>query len=52
MINFIIKRIKNCHKRKQLTYELNSYTDRELADIGLSRADIPNIVKESLKNEE
>ncbi len=41
--------------RKYLAYkeafrELNSYSDRELADIGILRAEIPYIVKESLKD--
>ena len=33
-------------KRKQTYQELWSMTDRELQDIGLTRGDIPQVVKE------
>ena len=40
-------RLEIRRQRAVLCWELNQYTDRELADMGLSRADIDGIVARS-----
>jgi uncharacterized protein YjiS (DUF1127 family) len=35
--------------RAQITRELNTYTDRELFDLGIQRADIPAVVNGTLR---
>jgi uncharacterized protein YjiS (DUF1127 family) len=36
-------------KRRQITRELNAHTDRELADMGLSRLDIHEVARGSFR---
>ena len=35
--------------RRQVITELNTYSDRELSDIGISRCDIPYIADQAVK---
>lgn len=44
LLQRLITRYENAQRRKQMFQELNSYTDRQLADIGLMRSDIPSVV--------
>jgi uncharacterized protein YjiS (DUF1127 family) len=44
----IFKLIKRMHLRARVTRELNSYSDRELSDMGISRCDIPCIAEKSV----
>ena len=32
-------------KRRQIVRELNSHSDRQLADMGIARADIPHVAR-------
>jgi len=49
MLYNIRKKIKKYFEYKDAVKELSAFTDRELADIGIRREDIPYIVKESHK---
>ena len=42
--------IRNYLAYKEAFRELNSYSDRDLADIGIRREDIPFIISASLKD--
>ena len=47
MSNAVVRFFENVAKRRVLREELEALNDRELADLGISRADFSRIVKES-----
>ena len=49
MFKVIYTKIQDYFKYRKAVEELNAFTDRELMDIGINRADIPFIVAESMK---
>ncbi len=44
-MNLLRQRIAEHKERVRLRNELNSYSDRHLADLGLSRSDIEDVVR-------
>ncbi|WP_297490324.1 DUF1127 domain-containing protein [Acidocella sp.] len=42
--NSLLKSLRNWRERRAAAAELNALSDRNLADIGLSRADIPAVL--------
>ena len=40
----IFNAIRKWHNRSRISYELSSMSDRQLADIGISRSDIDAVV--------
>ena len=44
-MNLFRQRIAEHKERARLRTELNSYSDRHLADLGLSRSDIEDVVR-------
>lgn len=50
MFERLKQRIQKNSKIRQTTQELNSMSNRDLADIGISRWDIDRIVRESYSN--
>ena len=44
-MNLVRQRIAEHKERARLRNELNSYSDRHLADLGLSRSDIEDVVR-------
>jgi uncharacterized protein YjiS (DUF1127 family) len=45
---FLSERILNWRRYRQSIRELSRLTDRELADLGISRFEIPSVVRRSL----
>jgi len=41
----LINRVRAWKRRTRISYELNSMSDRDLADIGITRGDISSIVQ-------
>lgn len=48
MFDFFTDGIKRWNRYNQTRRELNLLTDRELADLGILRADIPRIAREAI----
>lgn len=48
MFENVSRNIKNWRKTRQTVAELSSLTDRELSDLGISRADIKTIARQSV----
>ena len=46
MIKNLMGYLKARHAKRQALFELENLTDRELADIGITRSDLPFIVSE------
>jgi uncharacterized protein YjiS (DUF1127 family) len=50
MLNRIRHRASNWRRYRQVLAELEFYTDRELADFGFVRCDLPRIAREAIRN--
>ena len=46
-ISAVVKNFSQSFEQARYMQELNSLSDRELADIGINRADIPTIAKDA-----
>lgn len=52
MIYKFIKRYESWSQRKKIRAELESLSDRELADIGIKRFDIDRVIREEIARRE
>ena len=43
LLNYISKKLAESNRYRRTVIELSNLTNRDLADIGVSRCDIPNI---------
>jgi uncharacterized protein YjiS (DUF1127 family) len=50
MLALIARRYLACREQAQMRRELSNMSDRELADMGISRFDIPQIVSQIMQN--
>jgi uncharacterized protein YjiS (DUF1127 family) len=50
MLNRIRHRARSWRRYRQVLAELEFYTDRELADFGFVRCDLPRIAREAVKD--
>jgi uncharacterized protein YjiS (DUF1127 family) len=49
MVQYIIKSWSEWRKERKAISELSSMNDRDLADLGISRCDIPALVRGSMR---
>lgn len=50
MLTSLIQYVRKWRKYGAAVRELSSLNDRELADIGITRADIPHVILEHVRN--
>ncbi len=49
-LKIISEKIKNWQRTREAIRELSQLSDRDLADLGIRRADIESVVRESVRN--